>query len=105
MKDNKINKLSAGTRLIEMPGSTHSKTWEIKEQSGDSVTVKLVDQAVGYDYATKSDEKLRHTVSYHDLSEMIERRIRTNEDGTETFEITDVLPGMYHDDHWVQDEN
>lgn len=105
MKENKINNLSAGTRLIEMPGSTHSKTWEIKERSENTVTVKLVDQAVGYDYATKSDEKLRHTVSYRDLSDMIERRIRIEEDGTKIFEITDIAPGMYHDDHWVQEEN
>lgn len=50
--------ITVGDRIITMPGTTFSKTWEItsvtEDEVGkpDQVRVELVDQAVGYDYAT-----------------------------------------------------
>lgn len=64
-------KLSVNDKLMEMPGSTFSKTWEVQSMDSDNIVVKLVDQAVGYDYATADEDELLRELSYGDLADRL----------------------------------
>lgn len=52
-----IQPVQPDDELIEMPGSTFSKTWRVTLVSEHQIHVKLVDQAVGYKYAYEDVNK------------------------------------------------
>lgn len=59
-------------QLMEMPGSTFRKTWEIQAVNQDGIVAKIVDQAVGYEYATKDDEELTKEFTFEKLEKLLE---------------------------------
>lgn len=63
--------LEPGMTLMEMPGSTFRKTWEVQAVHQDGIVAKIVDQAVGYEYATEDDEELTEEFTYEKLEQLL----------------------------------
>jgi hypothetical protein len=64
-------RLEPGMQLMEMPSSTFRKTWEVQAVNQNGITVKIVDQAVGYEYATEDDEELTEEFTFEKLEELL----------------------------------